>query len=77
MFEKSVKHRANDASNDGHRPPLVLNQREGEAIIYIKRDGFQELKSEMAGIAMSSFHTGEEVDESSSIEAEELRTFRS
>jgi len=23
MFEKSVKHRANDASNDGHRPPLL------------------------------------------------------
>ena len=22
MFEKNVKHRANDASNDGHRPPL-------------------------------------------------------
>ena len=26
----------------------VLNQREGEAIIYIKRDGFQELESEMS-----------------------------
>ena len=24
MFEKSVKHRANDASNDGHRPPLPM-----------------------------------------------------
>ena len=24
MFEeKNVKHRANDASNDGHRPPLI------------------------------------------------------
>ena len=22
MLEKKVKHRANDASNDGHRPPL-------------------------------------------------------
>ena len=26
MFEKSVKHRANDASNDGHRPPLLAAQ---------------------------------------------------
>ena len=24
MFEKKVKHRANDASNDGHRPPLHM-----------------------------------------------------
>ena len=23
MFEKNVKHRANDASSDGHRPPLI------------------------------------------------------
>ena len=23
MFEKNVKHRAKDASNDGHRPPLI------------------------------------------------------
>ena len=27
MFEeKNVKHRANDASNDGHRPPLMVVQ---------------------------------------------------
>ena len=25
MFEKDVKHRANDASNDGHRPTLMLS----------------------------------------------------
>ena len=28
MFERNVKHRANDASNDGHRPPLLPSPRE-------------------------------------------------
>ena len=25
MFEQNVKHRENDASNDGHRPPLAVH----------------------------------------------------
>ena len=25
MFQKIAKHRANDASNDVHRPPIVIN----------------------------------------------------
>ena len=33
MFQKIAKHRANDASNDVHRPPLILGPQEGSAAI--------------------------------------------
>jgi len=30
MFQKIAKHRANDASNDVHRPPLACGEAQGE-----------------------------------------------
>ena len=29
MFQKIAKHRANDASNDVHRPPLIRDAKQG------------------------------------------------
>ena len=46
MFQKIAKHRANDASNDVHRPPLALGaegvegaEEDEGAAIYILLDG--------------------------------------
>ena len=37
MFQKIAKHRANDASNDVHRPPLGQADRMAGALLEVRR----------------------------------------